>query len=94
MGVYGDLVPEVRRIAVLRANAIGDFIFTLPALEAIRAAYPDAELVLLGRPWHATFLADRPGRWTASLPFHLAGELASQRISSTTAMRSNASSRR
>lgn len=61
MGVYGDLVPEVRRIAVLRANAIGDFIFTLPALEAIRAAYPDAELVLLGRPWHATFLADRPG---------------------------------
>lgn len=57
----GDRVPEVRRIAVLRANAIGDFIFTLPALEALRAAYPEAEIVLLGRPWHKAFWADRPG---------------------------------
>jgi ADP-heptose:LPS heptosyltransferase len=46
---------------VLRANAIGDFIFTLPALDALRAAYPDAEIVLLARRWHAEFLRDRPG---------------------------------
>lgn len=58
---HGNRVPGVRRIAVLRANAIGDFIFTLPALEALRAAYHDAEIVLLGKPWHAAFLADRPG---------------------------------
>ena len=53
-------VADVDRIAVLRANALGDFLFTLPALEALRAAYPSAELVLLGAPWHARWLADRP----------------------------------
>jgi ADP-heptose:LPS heptosyltransferase len=55
------LVPEVRAIAVLRANAIGDFIFTLPALEAVRAAYPDARISLLGKPWHLDLLEGRPG---------------------------------
>src|SRR5437870_11550402 len=54
-------VPGVRRIAVLRANAIGDFILALPALEALRAAYPQAEIVLLAKKWHAAFLANRPG---------------------------------
>jgi ADP-heptose:LPS heptosyltransferase len=49
------------KIAVLRANAVGDFVFALPALEALRAAHPTAEIVLLGRAWHADFLADRPG---------------------------------
>jgi ADP-heptose:LPS heptosyltransferase len=53
--------PGVERIAVLRANALGDFMFALPALDALRAAYPDAEITLLGAPWHAKLLADRPG---------------------------------
>lgn len=51
----------MRKIAVLRANAIGDFVFALPALAALRSTYPQAEIVLLGRPWHADFLANRPG---------------------------------
>ncbi len=46
---------------MLRANALGDFIFVLPALEALRAAYPQAEIVLLGAPWHAQLWRDRPG---------------------------------
>lgn len=58
---YGHRVPDVQRIAVLRANAIGDFIFTIPALDALRAAYPGAEIVLLGQQWHQEFLAGRPG---------------------------------
>ncbi|HWC27261.1 MAG TPA: glycosyltransferase family 9 protein [Solirubrobacteraceae bacterium] len=55
--------PErgVQRIAVLRANALGDFVFCVPALAALRAAYPAAEIVLLGRPWHREFLQARPG---------------------------------
>jgi ADP-heptose:LPS heptosyltransferase len=52
---------DVHKIAVLRANAIGDFLFTLPALESLAAAYPDAEIVLLGAPWHREFLTGRPG---------------------------------
>ncbi|OKI47331.1 glycosyltransferase family 9 protein [Micromonospora sp. CB01531] len=61
LGPVGERVPDVERIAVLRANALGDFIFVLPALEALRAAYPRAELVLLGAPWHAVLWRDRPG---------------------------------
>jgi len=53
------IVPGVERIAVLRASALGDFIFALPALDALRAAYPSAEIVLLARDWHRDFLAGR-----------------------------------
>jgi ADP-heptose:LPS heptosyltransferase len=52
--------PGVKKIAVLRSNGIGDFIFTLPALEALRNAYPAAEIVLLALDWHADFLRKRP----------------------------------
>ena len=52
---------NIRKIAVLRANALGDLMFSLPALDALRAAYPHAEIVLLGQPWHARFLTGRPG---------------------------------
>src|SRR5215210_3478939 len=56
-----ELVEGVRKLAVLRANAIGDYLVSLPAIEALGAAYPAAELVLLGAGWHARFLAGRPG---------------------------------
>jgi ADP-heptose:LPS heptosyltransferase len=56
------LPPEqVRKIAVLRANAVGDLIVALPALEALRKHFPCAEIVLLGRHWHSAFLSGRPG---------------------------------
>lgn len=53
--------PDVGKIAVLRANGLGDLVFSLPALEALRAAYPEAELVLLGKEWARELLAGRPG---------------------------------
>ena len=59
----GPRVPAVRRIAVLRSNAIGDFVVALPALDALRAAYPDAHLTYLGTDWHPRLLATRPGPW-------------------------------
>lgn len=58
---HADRIPNVRTIAVLRANAIGDFLLALPALDALRAAYPTAEIVLLGKRWHRDFLTGRPG---------------------------------
>jgi ADP-heptose:LPS heptosyltransferase len=61
LNASASCVNGVRKIAVLRANAIGDFIFCLPALDALRAAYPAAEITLLGQPWHAAFLSGRPG---------------------------------
>jgi ADP-heptose:LPS heptosyltransferase len=53
-------IAGVKKIAVLRANGVGDFVFALPALHALKDAYPEAELVLLGLPWHVDFLAGRP----------------------------------
>lgn len=55
------LLDGVKKIAVLRPNAVGDFVFALPALHALKHTYPDAELVLLGQAWHERFLCGRPG---------------------------------
>ncbi len=54
-------LADVRSIAVLRANGIGDLMFALPALDSIRAAYPAARVTLLGTPWQHAFWAGRPG---------------------------------
>ena len=40
----------ISRIAVLRGGGLGDLIFALPAMAALRAAYPEAALTLLGTP--------------------------------------------
>ncbi len=50
---------EFKKIAVLRANALGDFVFTLPALYALRERFPDAEIVLLAKQLYQDFLSDR-----------------------------------
>ena len=54
-------VEGVKKIAVLRLGGLGDFIFALPALSALRGAYPDAEISLLAADWHQELLANRPG---------------------------------
>jgi ADP-heptose:LPS heptosyltransferase len=55
------LVEDVRKIAVLAPNSVGDFVFTLPGLHALQRAYPQAELALVGKPWHRALLHGRPG---------------------------------
>jgi len=52
--------PEVRRIAVLRAGRLGDLVLALPAVRSLAAAYPDAEVTVLGAA-PAELLRDRPG---------------------------------
>ena len=54
-----SLVENVRKIAVLRAGGLGDLIFTLPALDALRKAYPKAEITLLGGPLQTELLSGR-----------------------------------
>ncbi|HEY2697313.1 MAG TPA: glycosyltransferase family 9 protein [Pseudonocardiaceae bacterium] len=57
----GPRLPDVQRIALLRGGGLGDLVFVLPAAQALRTAYPDAELVLLGTQGHAAILRERPG---------------------------------
>lgn len=62
MPVVAPLAPPfeaVRRIAVLRGGGLGDLVFALPAIAALRAAYPEASVSLLGSPVHAALLAGR-----------------------------------
>ena len=57
------VIPGVRRIAVLRAGGLGDFVFATPALQSLREAYPDAEITLLTGPLHRELIEGRPGPW-------------------------------
>jgi ADP-heptose:LPS heptosyltransferase len=54
-------LPDVHRIAVLRANGVGDYVVAEPALAALRAAYPAAEITLLGAAHTRPLVQDRPG---------------------------------
>jgi ADP-heptose:LPS heptosyltransferase len=51
----------VRRIAVLRGGGLGDLLFALPAVAALRAAYPDASVTVLGTPVHQELAASTEG---------------------------------
>ena len=42
---------NVQRILVRASNWVGDAVMSIPALEALRARFPRAEIVLLSKPW-------------------------------------------
>jgi ADP-heptose:LPS heptosyltransferase len=43
----GRPVPGVRRVAIARHDRLGDLVLTLPTIDALRRAYPSAEVALL-----------------------------------------------
>lgn len=57
----GQAFDDVLKIAVLRGGGLGDLVFALPAVDALAAAYPEAEIVLLGTAAHAALLRERVG---------------------------------
>lgn len=51
---------QIRRILVREVNWLGDAVLTLPALEVLRARFPQAEISLLAKPWVAGLFAGHP----------------------------------
>lgn len=45
-----------RRVVILRALQLGDLLCSVPVFRALRSAWPEAELVLVGLPWARSFV--------------------------------------
>lgn len=49
-------IKDVRKIAVFRPGYLGELLCMVPAMRALRAAYPEAEISLVSHPWALFFV--------------------------------------
>ena len=53
---------QMRRLLIIQLGDIGDVVWSLPALQAVRDAYPGAEIAVLLREGNGSLLAARRAR--------------------------------
>lgn len=49
------LPKQLEKIAIFRALQLGDLLCSIPAMHAVRAAFPTAQITLVGLPWAKNF---------------------------------------
>jgi ADP-heptose:LPS heptosyltransferase len=66
MGLYvshlkrADISGQIKRIGVIHLNQIGDLVFSLPLLKALRENYPEAAIHSIARPYLRELLEGSP----------------------------------
>ncbi len=60
---------EIKKIIVFRALQLGDWLCAIPAIRALRAAYPDAEITLCGLPWSKLLIERFPAYFNDFIHF-------------------------
>lgn len=61
MFIGGSRLIEPKKIMVRATNWIGDAVMSLPALEALQARFPEAEIVPVAKPWVSSVYEHYPG---------------------------------
>jgi heptosyltransferase-2 len=51
---------KIHRILIRTTNWVGDLVMTTPAIEAVRANFPESTLAVLARPWVTPLLENHP----------------------------------
>lgn len=56
-----DLMIQIKRILLIRTDRLGEFILTLPAIEAVREKFPKSHIALMLKPYNREIVENNPG---------------------------------
>ncbi|MDE0088888.1 MAG: lipopolysaccharide heptosyltransferase II [Candidatus Poribacteria bacterium] len=56
----GEILPDIEKILIIRADGIGDLLNSTPAIRLLRQNYSSAEITVLARPLNASVLIGNP----------------------------------
>ncbi|MCW3080072.1 glycosyltransferase family 9 protein [Segetibacter sp.] len=59
----------IKKIVVFRALQIGDMLCSIPAIRALKQAYPDAQITLVGLPWAKMLIERFPAYFDSLITF-------------------------